>query len=90
MTKVRDYICSDARSYREIARQMQGVSAATLCRVANGHKCDVATLAKLCRFYRLDGNDVLGLPTNDQFKRGRKSGWYEAGVAIGEALSKDV
>ena len=82
---LRDVVRADTRSYREIAVKAGLVSTSTLYRVANGKTFDIQTLRKLVIFYTLDANAALGLPTSNQYRKGRKQGWLEAARALFEA-----
>jgi len=44
---------------REIAKDI-GVSSATLSRIENGKLPDLGTFSKICRWLRIDPNEILG------------------------------
>lgn len=88
LEQLRSAIRADSRSIREIADTAK-VSTPTIHHLLDGQAVNLKLVVHLIRHYRLDANDVLGLPVGFEYLRGYRAAMAKAGEAVDE-LRKDI
>lgn len=77
------------RGIREVAAEME-ISSATLSRVENGKIPDLKTFSKICRWLKVDANEILGCRVMPESEKRAKQATVAVHLRADKDLDKDT